>query len=210
MNAYDAYKRYVALKLHFQQKDYDYFKFSGSAKVSREKFETRNDKYFFQRIAKLYDVKQLEQLLVANFIVNKSAWIGEVMSDVGRARHLEFKKTVQALEYNFQEDMNSLKQMIDVGDLPSFDSIFDIERGDDWPELVTLTLHKTIRVESFIIMNKIFNFLPKMNSRIEDSIVWPEMYQLCRKYSPFLNVDVVRYRTIMKNIFLQKKLERVV
>jgi hypothetical protein len=208
MNAYDAYKRYVALKLHFQQKDYDYFKFSGSAKVSREKFETRNDKYFFQRIAKLYDTKQLEQLFVANFIVNKSAWIGEVLSDDGRKRHIEYKKTIQALEYNFQEDMNTIKQMIDAGDLPSFDSIFNIEQGDDWPELITLTLHKTIRVESFIIMNKILNFLPKMNDRIEDSIVWPEMYQLCRKYSPFLNVDVKRYRTIMKNIFLQKKLER--
>jgi hypothetical protein len=210
MNAYDAYKRYVALKLHFQQKDYDYFKFSGSAKVSREKFETRNDKYFFQRIAKLYDDKQLEQLLVANFIVNKSAWIGEVLSDDGRTRYIEYKKTIQALEYNFQEDMNAIKQLIDVGDLPSFDSIFIIVRGDDWPELVTLTLHKTIRVESFIIINKILNFLPKMNGHIEDSIVWPEMYQLCRKYSPFLNVDVKRYRTIMKNIFLQKKLERVV
>jgi hypothetical protein len=208
MNAYDAYKRYVALKLHFQQKDYDYFKFSGSAKVSREKFETRNDKYFFQRIAKLYDAKQLEQLLVANFIVNKGAWIGEVLSDDGRKRHIEYKKTIQALEYNFQEDMNTVKQMIDVGDLPSFDSIFNIEQGDDWPELITLTLHKTIRVESFIIMNKILNFLPKMNDRIEDSIVWPEMYQLCRKYSPFLNVDVKRYRAIMKNIFLQKKLEQ--
>jgi len=208
MNAYDAYKRYVALKLHFQQKDYDYFKFSGSAKVSREKFETRNDKYFFQRIAKLYDAKQLEQLLVANFIVNKGAWIGEVLSDDGRKRHIEYKKTIQALEYNFQEDMNTVKQMIDVGDLPSFDSIFNIEQGDEWPELITLTLHKTIRVESFIIMNKILNFLPKMNDRIEDSIVWPEMYQLCRKYSPFLNVDVKRYRAIMKNIFLQKKLEQ--
>jgi hypothetical protein len=205
MNAYDAYKRYVALKLHFQQKDYDYFKFSGSAKVSREKFETRNDKYFFQRIAKLYDAKQLEQLLVANFIVNKAAWVGEVMSDVGRQRHIDFKKTCQALEYNFREDMEAIKQLIDAQELPSFDSLFTVHQGDDWPELVTLTLHKTIRLESFIIMNKILNFLPKMNNRIEDSIVWPEMYQLCRKYSPFLNVDVKRFRTIMKNVFLVEK-----
>lgn len=208
MNAYDAYKKYVALKLHFQQKDYDYFKFAGSARVSREKFETRNDKYFFQRIAKLYDEKQLEQLLVANFIVNNSSWIGEVLSDVGRVRHTEFKKTCQALEYNFREDMNAIKQLIDVGDIQSFDSLFACVDGDDWPELVTITLHKTIRVESFIIMNKILNFMPKMNDRIKDSLVWPEMYQLCRKYSPFLNVDVKRYRSIMKNVFVQKKLEQ--
>lgn len=210
MNAYEAYKRYVALKLHFQQKDYDYFKFSGSAKVSREKFETRNDKYFFQRIAKLYDAKQLEQLLVANFIVNKAAWIGEVLSDEGRQRHLEFKKTYQSLEYNFKEDMNTIKQLIDDGEVESFDWLFNVERGDDWPGLVQLTLHKTIRLETFIIMNKILNFMPKMNDKIEDSLVWPELYQLCRKYSPFLSVDAKQYRAIMKNIFLQKKLESIV
>ena len=208
MNDYDAYKKYVALKLHFQQKDYDYFKFAGSAKVSREKFDTRNDKYFFQRIAKLYDAKQLEQLLVANFIVNKSAWIGEVVSDVGRSRHTEFKKTSQALEYNFREDMLSIKQLIDVGDVQSFDSLFTCVNGHDWPELVTITLHKTICVESFIIMNKILNFIPKMNAHINDSLVWPEMYQLCRKYSPFLNVDIKQYRSIMKTVFVQKKLEQ--
>jgi hypothetical protein len=62
MDAFAAYKKYVALKLHFQQDNYDYFKFSGKAKVSREKFETRRDKYYFQRIAKLYDEKQFEMI----------------------------------------------------------------------------------------------------------------------------------------------------
>lgn len=206
MDGYSAYKKYVALKLHFQQKDYDYFKFSGVAKVSREKFESRNDKYFFHRIAKVYDEKQLEQLLVANLIVNKNVWIGHVVSEEGRKVYLQFKKTHQSLEYTFTDDMRKLNEIITSGDLISFDSLFVSSESDNWPEIVALTLHQTIQLETFIIMNKILNFMPKLDAKIDDTIVWPELFLLCRKYSPFIVVDVKRFREIMKRIFVQKSL----
>lgn len=205
MNAYDAYRKYVAIKLHFQQKDYDYFKFAGVAKVSREKFETRNDKYFFQRIAKVYNEEQFEQLLVANFILNKSGWIGDIFSDDGRKRLLEWKKTQQSLEYLFEQDLQTIKQLIDDTEISSFDDLFLCQDGE-WPELVTMALQNAIRIETFIIMNKVLNFFPKIDSKIADTIVWPELKQLCVKYSPFIKVDVKRYKKIMRKIFVEKSL----
>jgi hypothetical protein len=204
MNAYDAYRKYVAIKLHFQQKDYDYFKFAGVAKVSREKFETRNDKYFFQRIAKVYNEEQFEQLLVANFISNKSGWIGDIFSDEGRKRLLEWKKNQQSLEYLFEQDLQSIKQLIDDGEISSFDEMFSCV--DDWPELVTMVFQSAIKIETFIIMNKVLNFFPKMDSQIQDTLVWPELRLMCTKYSPFIKVDVKRYKKIMRKIFVQKSL----
>ena len=208
MNAYDAYRKYIAVKLHFQQKDYDYFKFSGSAKVSREKFETRNDKYFFQRIAKVYNDVQFEQLLVANFINNKNVWIGDIVSEEGRKRLMEWKKTNQSLVYLFEEDLNKIKQLIDDGEISSFDDLFRQPGDSDWPEIVALTFQQTIRLETFIIMNKVLNFLPKVNSKIQDEIVWPELRFLCTKYSPFLNVDTKRCKEIMRNTFVKKSLDQ--
>lgn len=205
MNAYDAYRKYVAIKLHFQQKDYDYFKFAGVAKVSREKFETRNDKYFFQRIAKVYNEEQFEQLLVANFISNKSGWIGDIFSDEGRKRLLEWKKTQQALEYLFEQDLQTIKQLIDDGEISSFDEIFSCV-DNDWPELVTMVFQSAIKIETFIIMNKVLNFFPKMDSQIQDTLVWPELRLMCTKYSPFIKVDVKRYKKIMRKIFVEKSL----
>jgi len=205
MNAYDAYRKYVAIKLHFQQKDYDYFKFAGVAKVSREKFETRNDKYFFQRIAKVYNEEQFEQLLVANFISNKSGWIGDIFSDDGRKRLLEWKKTQQALEYLFEQDLQAIKQLIDDGEISSFDDIFSCV-DNDWPELVTMVFQSAIKIETFIIMNKVLNFFPKMDSQIADTLVWPELRLMCTKYSPFIKVDVKRYKKIMRKIFVEKSL----
>lgn len=206
MNAYDAYKKYIAIKLHFQQKDYDYFKFSGVAKVSREKFESRNDKYFFQRIVKVYNEEQFEQLLVANFISNKDVWIGDIVSDDGRRRLLEWKKTQQSLEYVFESDLKILKQYIDDGEVPTFDCFFSREQ-EDWPEIVTIVLQGTIKLETFIIINKVLNFMPRVDSKIEDTLVWPEFKQLCSKYSPFVKVDVKRCKQIMRKIFVQKSLD---
>jgi T4 gene Gp59 loader of gp41 DNA helicase/T4 gene Gp59 loader of gp41 DNA helicase C-term len=206
MDGYGAYKKYVALKLHFQQKDYDYFKFSGSAKVSREKFESRNDKYFFHRIAKIYDEKQLECLLVANFILNKNVWIGDVVSETGRTAYLQYKKRHQSLEYSFTQDMEKIRSLVETGELDSFDALFTSEAEDNWPEIVALTLHQTIQLETFIIMNKVLNFMPRLNSKIEDTLVWPELHQLAKKYSPFITVDVKRFKEVMKKTFVQKSL----
>lgn len=206
MNGYDAYKKYVALKLHFQQSDYDYFKFSGSVKVSREKFDTRNDKYFFDRIAKLYTEKQFEQLLVANFVLNKDCWVGDILSDHGRTIYTNWKKTYQSLEYIFTEDMKRLQSMISDSDISHFDELFDVVGDSNWPDIVSVVFQHGIKMESFIIMNKALNFIPRIDKKIDDEIVWPEFKHLCIKYSPFLDVDIKKYKNIMKNIFVQKSL----
>lgn len=202
MNAYDAYKKYVAIKLHFQRADYDYFKFSGKVRVSKEKFEIRNDKYFFERIAKLYNDKQFEQLLVSNFISDKDVWIGNIISEKGRQTYLDWKKTIQSLEYAFSQDMLKLKSIVEESELMTFNTLFQIQPDSNWPELVQIVFQQGIKLESFIIMNKILNFMPKFNKKIEDPLVWPEFNFLCQKYTPFLSIDVPKYKSIMKDVFI--------
>ena len=41
MTAFESYKMYVALKLHFTTDSYDYFKFNGKTRVSETNFEKR-------------------------------------------------------------------------------------------------------------------------------------------------------------------------
>ena len=51
-DGYEAYKKYLAIKLHFTKDRYDYFKFNGQTKASYESFIQRNDKYFFIKTAR--------------------------------------------------------------------------------------------------------------------------------------------------------------
>ena len=54
MEAFQAYKTYVAIKNHFTSKTYDFFKYNGRTKASRSTFEKRNDKYFFSKLIQFH------------------------------------------------------------------------------------------------------------------------------------------------------------
>ena len=202
MKSFEAYKKYVALKLHFQSKSYDYFKFAGGVKVSREKFETRNDKYFFDRICKIYDESQFECLLVSNFIHKKDAWVGDVLSEEGRTIYTDWRKKQQSLEYSFKQDLLTIKELIDSKQIESFDSLFKPRKSETWPKIIELALQKTITIETFVIMNKILNFMPRMSASICDELVWPEFRDLCIKYAPFIKIDAPKFKKIMKEVFV--------
>lgn len=202
MKGYDAYRKYVAIKLHFQT-NYDYFKFAGKAKVSRESYETRRDKHIFERLAKVYDEDNYELLLLANFLDSSDTWIGTIASEQGRAKYISLKKRLQSLQYEFKQNMERIKSDLDYAIIPSFDSLFSKPLNDDsWPHIVSLLTHQDITLESFIIMNKVLNFLPRISKHVEDDLVWPEIYKLVTKYSPFVRVDLKPFKDIMKKTFL--------
>jgi hypothetical protein len=205
MNAFDAYKKYVAIKLHFQT-DYDYFKFSGKVKASKESFDNRRDRRIFERLAKLYDSDQYELLLVANLIENADVWIGDIATEAGRQKYLNMKKKLQSLQYTFKQDMSRIKDDIDGGVVPDFDSIFKLVLEDAcWPHVVSLMVQHDISLESFIVMNKILNFMPRTSKHITDDLVWPEIAKLISNYSPFVRVDLKPFRAIMKSTFLDSE-----
>ena len=51
---YEAYKKYLAIKLHFTKDEYDFFKYNGETNAKFETFIQRNDKYFFVKVARKY------------------------------------------------------------------------------------------------------------------------------------------------------------
>lgn len=203
MKAFDAYKKYVAIKLHFHG-NYDYFKFAGKSKVSKDRFETRKDRFVFERLAKIYDAEQYELLLVANLLDNSEVWIGEIASDIGRERYLKLKKRLQSLQYEFKQDMNTIHDLIESGAITSFDALFtDVANDSPYPHIVALMVQRDISLETFIIMNKILNFVPRLHKHTNDDILWPEINKLVSKYSGFVRVDLKPFRDIMKAAFLK-------
>ena len=50
MNGYEAYRLYLAVKLHFSTENYDFFKHNAKVNASIGSFTKRNDRYFFHRL----------------------------------------------------------------------------------------------------------------------------------------------------------------
>ena len=48
MPAYNCYCLYLAMKNHFTQEEYDFFKYNGKINAIKESFLSRKDRYQFQ------------------------------------------------------------------------------------------------------------------------------------------------------------------
>ena len=59
MQPIDAYLMYCAMKAHFDKSDYDFVKYNGKSKVSRDSFYKRNDRIFFVKLTKNIKVNKI-------------------------------------------------------------------------------------------------------------------------------------------------------
>ena len=76
MEAVDVYLMYCSLKAHFSNSDYDYFKYEGKTKISRQSFFKRKDRFFFVKLSKKYkEYNDIRNYLVSNFIKVRNGYI---------------------------------------------------------------------------------------------------------------------------------------
>jgi len=75
----DIYLTYCAMKAHFGKGDYDFVKFNGKTKVSRDSFWKRKDRVWFVMLGRKlnsYLIESVEDYLLANFLVETKGYIG--------------------------------------------------------------------------------------------------------------------------------------
>lgn len=187
---FDVYKKYLALKSHFSNKSYDYFKYNGNVKASKNSFETRRDKYFFYKLSKQ---KNVEEFLVANFVDgDKDFWIGNLRDDKVAEVYQQYKKRQQSLSYTFKSDLGKMKESFD-------DNI--IVPPNEHPYLLRLFLRKDICIETLTILDLLCNIYKYWDKELDDDVVWPGIKQKSLKYRPFMSVDINKYRDIVISHF---------
>jgi hypothetical protein len=195
MTGYEAFCIYNALKLHFTQKSYDFFKYNGKSKISVDAFEVRKDKYHFYKLSRKFDdAEEYKTFLISNFLTNssKKSWIGSFMDDQAFDEFKKRKKILQSLTYRFTEDC----KLLFSDDKNPNDYL---KTTGDYPELLVKTLQKDINLETLIILNGLLNFFPLWNKKINDTIRWPEFQMMCLKYEPFIDYDKAKCRSILKD-----------
>jgi len=192
---FDAYKTYLALKRHFTS-DYDYFKYHGKVRAGVESFLKRNDKFFFRKLAKKYDDKELVDFFVSNFIVSDN-WIGNLISQESEDNYVRFKKRRESLSYHFDTELRWLVDHCRNHDL-ELNKLLLVE-DNNHPLLLKFLLQKKISIDTIIIMDSVLNFLHHWDKNLDD-IVWEEKKRLITKYNKFLTYDPFVYRKKLKEI----------
>lgn len=191
MNPFEAYMKYLAMKQHFTQKGYDYFKYNGKTNASVTSFETRKDKYYFHKLSKKDDI---ENFLMVNLIDNPQVWIGQLFDERadGNSNYLEWKRRQESLSYIFKTELSALHEDLNEN--------FKVEDGQH-PFILKQYLRKNISLDTFVILDDILKFAKYLDKNIADTIIWPGIHMKMDKYRPFLKYDKFKMRKILKEKF---------
>ena len=198
MMPFDAYKCYLSMKNHFTKDKYDYHKYCGKSRATVQSFYKRKDRFWFEKLARNKKDKEVEEFFISNFITctdPSKLWIGEMIRE-GEDRYTDWKKRTQSLSYIFKEEVENIFDSKDI------DRVFVSKKGH--PLILKSYLSGDTSIETMVILDKIFGFRQEFDKNIQDP-VWETVSLRMRKYSPFLHIDVFRYKKVLKNVVLGEK-----
>ena len=190
---FETYQHYLSLKNHFTNPKYDFFKYGAKTRASVTSFNKRKDKYWFEKTSRKYSDKEIVDFLVSNFIFStnpQNLWIGEIINS-GERNYAEWTKRQQSLSYLYREQMQEFFSENKLEDA------FNCSKGH--PQILKKFLGGDVSIECLSICEKIFSFRKDFDKKLDDP-VWETVSLKLKKYIPFLNIDVFRYKKILRQI----------
>lgn len=191
LSAFDTYQMFLALKNHFTQKSYDFFKYHGKTNASQESFLARRDKYQFQKLCRLKPDNEMRDFIVANLLESDNIWVGDLLDSEAEDKYRQYLKRKQSITYMFTNDIDIL-----LSELPNPKDWFDC--SDDLPPIMSLAMNNTISLETFVILNDFVGFIDKFDKKMADDFLWPKFSIKARKFRPFVEYDRDKIKKILK------------
>ena len=184
MTINEYYGYYIALKQHFSNQDFDFFK-CNVKRYSRNINSKEID--LFRKFQRCYKTPgDFIGLVISNFLddnIHVTSFDDELFTD--------WKKRIEGMKHYFSNDLNFLVKH-------DFNKLFEV-KGGELPKIVLYTLQHKISIESFIILNEMLNFIPKVDNECGD-YYWPTFKTKCFKYRPFLKINTAQYQEICRTI----------
>jgi len=78
----------------------------------------------------------------------------------------------------------------------TFQELFTI-KGQSHPEILKKYLQGALSIETMVILDMILDYVKDFDVKLNDP-VWETVSFKIKKYKPFLNIDVDKYKTILK------------
>ena len=190
---FETYRTYLSMKSHFTNPKYDFFKYGGKSRATMTSFNKRKDKYWFEKTSRKYSDQQVLDFLLSNFVIAdnpQNLWIGEIINS-GERNYADWMRRKQSLTYLFKEQSGKLLSENEL------ETVFDCSKGH--PVILKRYLGGEISLETLTIMEKVFSFVKDFDKKLTDP-VWETVSLKIKKYIPFININVLNYRKILKEV----------
>lgn len=185
--ANEVLQLYTAVKLHFNNEGYDFFKYQGQLKFP-PKLAKRKDKHFFEWLAKKDDPAGL---IIANVADDPQVWIGNLLHEKAKETYLAWRLRQDSTAYIFQTEFRKLAY--------NFPDAFTCKAGSH-PLALKLYLQREVSVDTLAITNQVMAFLPNWDKALANDAVWKTMRLSLIKYRGFVEFDEAEYRRIILTI----------
>lgn len=186
---YGAYLLFLALRTHFANAKYDFFQMRGKLRANKESYLKRNDKFFFEKLAKEYNAEELRDFYIANLLEDKN-YVTEMIEDGSQRNYTDYQRRQQSLSYNFTNELDRVFS-------DSLTGSFDIIEGE-YPNIINLYLRRILSPETMVILDDFVLYSDKFNKYLCDDIIWSKISLKLRKYKPFLKYDKNKFKRILK------------
>jgi hypothetical protein len=188
MTSFEAYVTYLAVKRHFTRGTYDYFKYHGQVKASKEGFEARKDVMKFQKMARIKH--PLPEFLAVNMRDNENMWAGHVVQPEAELKFLAYRRIMESFPYhlgNSLEEIGNIKSSLKVGD-------------GNVPDILNLHLAGQVSLEVLIALDDLIGFSKKFDDKLAHNPLWDDVSYKMMKFRPFmLTYDKKKIYEIVKS-----------
>jgi hypothetical protein len=182
MEPIDVYIMYCAMKAHFSKTDYDFNKYGGKTKVSRDSFYKRKDRHFFVKLSKKYKTEiEIRNYYISNFIKDKKGYIANFSDE-------NYKSWLSKREGFFEQFATEMQPFI-----KDFEPLFEVNDYNH-PKLLKEFLGSRVSLETMIILDELVEYGNKWDKQLKGDIVWVDLKKLMKNYKGFLTINKNRYR----------------
>lgn len=188
-SAYGAYVVFVTIRTHFESSTFDFFKHH-KVKASRATYEKRPDKWFFDKVTKEYEDKDLRDFFIANRLKDRN-YVTELLEDVARENYIDYQRRRQSLTYNFTSELDRVFRYGVTRPFKLSDS--------EYPYIVALYLRNVISPETMAILDDFILYSDKFDKYLgNNDPIWAKVALKIRKYKPFVKYDKIKFKRILK------------
>jgi hypothetical protein len=193
--AINAYRMYLAVKMHFMSDNYDITEHKEHIRVSYEKFAERNQQSLYEKFADKFSTKQeMAQYLIANFAYGAWGKTDIVYGTSEADQNInEWHRRKQSITQVLKNDLSKIRLHLEsnnmkiVGDLDS--------KYPCIPQLFQMYLGNHITIETLVMMDKYHPFLDNWKHNL--GTLFTDEIRRVVKVRPFVKFDDSKIKPIV-------------
>jgi len=204
MTGFEAYKKYLAFKLHFKQDSYDFFIYNQTTSATKPStYENRRDRFSFEKISKICSEEKYIIKMLVEQKNNNSFWIKDLITRDNELKYLEWVGYHDSYEASLKKEFSNIREYCLLEE-KKFTDLIKTSKDEQHCILLKMYLQNKISEDFMHSLNIAVGLFDIFDKEYKGDPIWEENKYLLKKYKPFISkyfLEKEKIRAIMIDCF---------